>query len=86
MDKFFLHLVTVDSHFRLSLVADDRHLRYSFKENNRNCKKPKTLARCLQQQSVSDFRVGLRFRLEIMFTYAPHADKFVLSSFATYVK
>jgi hypothetical protein len=86
MDKFFFHLVTVDSHFRLSLVADDRHLRYSFKENNRNSEKPKTLGRSLQQQSVSEFRVGFRFRVEIMFTYAAHADKFVLSSFVTYVK
>jgi hypothetical protein len=25
-------------------------------------------------------------RLEIIFTYAAHADKFVLSSFVTYVK
>ncbi len=73
MDKFFLHLVTVDSHFRLSLVADDRHLRYSFKENHRNCKKPKKLGHCLQNQSVSEFR--FKFRVEIMFTYAAHADK-----------
>ncbi len=85
MDKFSLHLLTVDSHFRLSLVADDRHIRYSFKENNRNCKKPKILGRCLQQQSVSEFKVRFRFRGEITFTYAGHADKFVLGSFVTYV-
>jgi hypothetical protein len=32
MDNVFLRLVTVDSHFRLSLVTDDRHLSYFFKE------------------------------------------------------
>ncbi len=63
MDKFFLHLVTVDRHFRLSLVADDRHLRYSFKENNRNCKKPNTLGRCLQQQSVSELKTKSGLKL-----------------------
>ncbi len=32
MDYFFLRLVTLDSHFRLSLVTDDRHLRYFFRK------------------------------------------------------
>jgi hypothetical protein len=63
MDKFFLHLVTVDSHFRLSLVADHSHLRYSFKENNRICKIPKTLGRCLQQQSVSELKTKSGLKL-----------------------
>ncbi len=63
MDKFFLHFVTVDSHFRLSLVADGRHLRYSFKENNRNCQNPKTLGRCLQQQSVSELKTKSGLKL-----------------------
>jgi len=83
MDKFFLHLVTVDSHFRLSLVADYSHLRYPFEENNRNCKILKTLGRCLQQQLVSEFKT--RSGLQLC-DYAGHADTFVLSSFVTYVK
>ncbi len=57
MDKFFLRLVTVDSQFRLCLVTDDRHLRYFFKKKkNRNCRKPKALGRCLQEQSVSELK------------------------------
>ncbi len=86
MDKFSLHIVTVDGHFWLCVVADDCHLRCSFKENNRNCTKPKTLGLCLQQQSVSEFRVGFGFRVGIMFTYAAHANTFVLSSFVTHLK
>ncbi len=80
MDNFFLRLVTVDSHFRLSLVTDDCHFRYFFSKKNRNCRKPKTLGRCLPQQPVNEER------LPTMFTHATHADRFVLSSFVTHLK
>jgi hypothetical protein len=37
MDKFFLRLVTVDSHF--SRVTDKRHLRYCFKKQTQKLQK-----------------------------------------------
>jgi hypothetical protein len=77
MDNFFLRLVTVDSHFRLSLVIDHRHLRYFFKGKKQKLQKT---------ESTVGKRVENEERLATMFTHATQGDTFVLSSFVTYLK
>ncbi len=61
MDKFFsvLSLLIVSfGSVLLPTIATYRHLRYFFKKKkkNRNCRKPKALGRCLQEQSVSELK------------------------------